>query len=406
MPSSSRSLLLALALPALGCTSAASVCGCYPYDCSQTLQCGSDPELEQQPPGDACVADPASGRPEDRCGIFVSSSLGSDDNPGTRAQPVRSMELAIALAQGGTKRVYACAETFSEPVQLPSGVELWGGLACEDDWSYVGIARATVLSPDAGAIPLRVEPGEGSSIVADVRAEAADAIEPGGSSIAVIVTQGAAVAILRSALIAGDGAPGAKGEDGGSGPAQSGTPGENGSDACSTTTVQGGPAVETVCGDLRSVGGQGGQGGVNAGSTGFDGQPEPVPNPQGFGLGGIGQTSNGPDCQPGQMGISGLSGAHGLGGSGVGRISAEGWQGVNGKDGVDGLPGQGGGGGGGRRGGAVLCGANFSNRGGAGAGSGGGGGCGGRGGLGGGYGGASIGLLALSGDVALRETSI
>ncbi|HSO00130.1 MAG TPA: hypothetical protein VLS89_17680 [Candidatus Nanopelagicales bacterium] len=334
----------------------------------------------------------------------MSSSLGSDDNPGTRAQPVRSMEQAIALAQGGPKRVYACAETFTDPVMLPSGIELWGGLDCTNDWVYLGGDRRTILAPASDLIPLRVDAGPGSSIVADVRAEAADATEPSGSSIAVMVLAGAAVEFLRSELSAGHGAPGLPGESGGTGPAQAGTTGANGLAACSAVVVQGGAEVETVCGDLRSVGGQGGQGGINAGSDGLDGQPEPVPNPQGFGFGGDGETSA-QQCRSGEEGKEGTAGAHGFGGSGIGRISSSGWRGEHGQDGVDGLPGQGGGGGGGRLGGPFLCGVNM-NRGGAGGGSGGGGGCGGRGGMGGGYGGASIGLIALSGDVALRASSI
>lgn len=402
---SMRSFLPALAATVLGCTSAATtVCGCHPSDCRDTYQCGVDPDPDVVP-ADTCIADPASGLPEDRCGVFVSSSLGDDGGPGTRAQPVRSMERAIALAQAGPMRVYSCAERFADPVVLPAGVELWGGLDCQNEWTYVGGSRRTILAPGPDVIPLRVADGGGVSIVADIRTEAADATVPGGSSIAALVSGGAAVEFLRSELFAGDGAPGARGEDGGSAPALAGTAGSNGQNACSAATVLGGPAVETACGDLRSVGGQGGQGGPNGGTAGLDGQPEPIPNTQGFGLGGDGETSN-QTCRVGEEGAAGTSGTHGLGGMDIGRISSEGWQGTDGQDGGDGLPGQGGGGGGGRRGGALLCGANLSNRGGAGGGSGGAGGCGGRGGKGGGHGGASLGLVALSSDVALRATSI
>lgn len=404
MRCSPPSLLLVALVTALGCTSAATVCGCYTDDCRDILQC---PPLapREEDPADTCVADPAAGRPEDRCGVFVSSSLGSDDNPGTRALPVRSMEKAIGIAQAGPLRVYACAEAFVEPVVLPSGVELWGGLDCANDWVYLGGNEKTVLAPGADLLPLRVDAGEGSSIVADVHAEAADATQPGGSSVAVMVMPSGAVEVLRSDLTAGRGAPGEKGEDGGSGPALAGTPGSSGGSACSATVVPGGAEVETTCGDLRSTGAQGGQGAVSYGSDGLTGQPEPVPNPQGFGLGGAGQTASGPSCMPGEMGAPGTFGEHGRGAAGPGRISLAGWLGQDGEDGGDGLPGQGGGGGGGRRGGAVLCGANLV-RGGSGGGAGGGGGCGGKGATGGGYGGASIGLLSLSGDVALRATSI
>lgn len=58
---------------------------------------------------------------------------------GPRRKPVRTFEQAIALARLNlTKRVYACAEEFSEAVALPSGIDVWGGLDCNRGWLYVG----------------------------------------------------------------------------------------------------------------------------------------------------------------------------------------------------------------------------------------------------------------------------
>jgi len=273
--------------------------------------------------------------------VFVSSSLGSNDNPGTRAHPVQSIEKAIALAQGGPMRVYACAEAFVEAVVLPSGVELWGGLDCTNDWTFIGADKKTILAPEPDEVPLRVTAGGGSSKVADVRAEAADALEASGSSMAVMIMPDAAVEILRSELVAGDGAPGAPGEDGGVVPAQAGAPGDDGGAACSEIVVSGGSAVVTACGDLESIGGQGGDGHVASGTDGLDGQPEPEPNPFGHGLGGVGATTG--SCMSGGSGESGADGAQGAGATGAGRISISGWEGENGKDGGSGLPGQGGG---------------------------------------------------------------
>ncbi|HSN99831.1 MAG TPA: hypothetical protein VLS89_16155 [Candidatus Nanopelagicales bacterium] len=336
--------------------------------------------------------------------MFVSSSLGSDDATGTRAAPVRSLAAAISLAEGGPRRIYACAEAFTEAVILPAGIELWGGLDCADDWGYRGASRKTLIAPGGEAVPLRIKGGGGRSRVADVRAEAAHAQVPSGSSVAVMVMAEATAEILRSELVAGNGANGMHGRDGGVGPARAGTPGIDGGDACTADMVPGGAAVLTKCDGLTSVGGQGGQGNNGDGGDGMNGEPVPVPNPLGTGLGGNGQTSSEP-CHEGTLGSLGADGLDGEGGRGPGRLTLTGWEGEPGRDGGDGRPGQGGGGGGAARGSTVLCGAG-QPRGGAGGGGGGAGGCGGKGGKGGGQGGASIGLLSLGTDVVVRSTTI
>jgi len=313
------------------------------------------------------------------------------------------MQRALALALQGPMRVYACAEVFVEEVALPAGVELWGGLDCTKGWGYLGDEKKTILAPEADGVPLRMESGDGKSLVADVRAEAMDGTVPSSSSIAVIVMPGATTEILRSQLVVGDGTPGAKGEDGGSGPAQAGTPGMPGGDACVANVMPGAPEVQTVCGNFTSTGGQGGQGNISFGSNGMPGQPEPVPNPIGYGRGGIGENIQG--CMGGGNGQVGQHGAHGSGAKGPGRITPLGWEGEKGQSGGDGLHGQGGGGGGGTGGGSIRCGYGI-NKAGASGGSGGGGGCGGKGGKGGGYGGASIGLLSLGAEVSVRATTI
>jgi len=372
--------------------------GCHPEDCRNMLQCPEPWEPE------APTCDPAAGRLDDRCdGVFVSSASGSDDNTGTQAQPVRTLGKALAAAQTGPRRVYACAEVFVEAIELPTGVELWGGLDCTGGWRYVGETSKTTIAPEAGMIPLRVMPGVGTAIVADVRAQAADATQPSGSSIAALVNPDAMVEIVRSELVAGHGAAGVSPGTGGQFPAEAGAPGADGGAACSAGVVAGGPPTMQTCRGVDSIGAQGGYGGINSGGSGLQGQPEPFPNPQGSGLGGTGW-SNGSLCDDGQPGAWGANGAQGAGAKGGGRITAAGWEGEQGQDGGDGLPGQGGGGGGGSRGGAMFCGA--APLGGASGGGGGTGGCGGTGAKGGGYGGASIGLLSLSGGVTIRSTTI
>lgn len=389
---------------ALGVASALGISlllpGCFADTCWDLLEC-PQPGATLASPAPSC--DPAAGGISAACaGVYVSGALGDDANEGSAALPVRTLGKALEVAQRGSRRVYACAERFIEAQVIASGVEIWGGLDCAAGWSYVGETRKTILAPDAGAIPLRIVAGTGRATIADVRAEAADAVLPGGSSIAVSVAAGAAVDIVRCELIAGRGAAGAPGRGGGELPAEAGEDGAPGGEACSAGNMPGGAGAIHVCGGVTSVGGQGGSGGISQGGSGTAGAPEPIPNPGGAGLGGTGEDSMSL-CEHAVPGARGLDGVHGLGARGAGSFTSEGWLGIRGEDGAFGRPGQGGGGGGGARGGVMRCGANL---GGASGGGGGGGGCGGRGGTGGGAGGASIGLLTLSGDVTLRSFSI
>ncbi|WP_437633176.1 hypothetical protein [Sorangium sp. So ce854] len=413
-----RCALGAAAVAAVGCGSAVSVCGCYPYDCAEHVACGapSAPEIEpdapEEPgapadPGQPPCGDPWDAAPTDGCGVFASSSLGDDANPGTRERPVRTVGRALALSRQGARRVYACAEVFPEAVEVPAGAQIWGGLDCARGWAFIGDRAKTVLAPAPDLIPLRIEGGDGLSLVADVLARSADAAQPGGSSIAALVLPGASVTFFRGVLAAGNGAPGAHGEDGGEGPAASGAAGMRGGDACSADVVPGAPSVTTACDDVASLGGSGGDGAVGSGDDGRDGLPEPVSNSIGWGHAGQGQTV-GADCTDGMQGISGANGAHGRGAAGhKGMITRAGWQGIRGTDGANGISGQGGGGGGGTLGGVMYCGMSPATpKGGASGGSGGGGGCGGKGGKGGGHGGASIALISLSAGVTLHDTKL
>ncbi|MCC6558072.1 MAG: hypothetical protein IT372_34425 [Polyangiaceae bacterium] len=395
-------LLPVLLLVAVGCASATTVCGCHPENCRDTVTCPSEPSKP------ACVGDPAAGEATEECGIFASSSLGDDANPGTRKLPVRTLARALDLAQAGPGRVYACAEEFAEAVTISGGIELRGGLDCANGWAYLGGDDRTIVAPEPDRIPLRFVAGDGVAIASDVRAVASDAVQPGGSAIAALAAKDAAVEILRSELIAGDGAHGEPGAPGDPTfqPAQSGAPGASGMSACSADVIAGGASVSTICGTVITSGGEGGEGNLSAGGSGLDGQPEPVPNPQGLGLGGAGE-SGAQQCLPGQDGANGEDALHGHGAFQVAaRIGSLGWMGAWGEDGGDGRPGQGGGGGGGSRGGSLFCGLADTPKGGASGGSGGAGGCGGRGGKGGGPGGASIGIVILSAEVFVHSTTI
>lgn len=186
--------------------------------------------------------------------MFV-ARRGDDSSDGTREAPVRTLRRAVekAAEPGGTRRVYACAEDFEEAITLPSGVAIWGGRDCAAEaWTWGGEDRFTEIAPAPERVPLVVEARQASvtSTVFGVRLVAADAIRPGGSSIGMIVGEGAAVEVVSSEILAGNGADGADGE---SAPqafrAPYGAPGHPGAGGCLADWTEGAPAAVTVCED-------------------------------------------------------------------------------------------------------------------------------------------------------------
>lgn len=148
--------------------------------------------------------------------MFVARS-GDDGSDGTRKAPVRTLQRAVEKASepGGTRRVYACAEDFAEAVTLPSGVAIWGGRDCATAaWTWGGKDRLTEIAPAPERVPLIVEARQASmtSVVFGVRLVAADAVRSSGSAIGMIVREGAAVDVVSSEILAGNGADGADGE--------------------------------------------------------------------------------------------------------------------------------------------------------------------------------------------------
>lgn len=358
---------------------------------------------------DGCPEDPADGAVRPDCGVWVSASRGQDSSLGTQGEPVRSLAQAIVLAQAGPTRVYACGEVYAEPVSLPSGVSLFGGFDCQNNWVYRGMARRATIAPAPGEIALTMLEGDEESHVGDIEARSADAVKAGESSIAVLVQDEAKGVLRRADIIAGNGADGADGSDGDHDgfPAQKGLAGNDGTAACTAAPGLGGPPVNVTCADGSfSTGGPGGDGGELVASNGADGLPLPDPNPADYGIGGKGE-AEAPTCTSGQGGVQGVSGEDGTPAPTIGdrRISKEGIVfGGKGGDGKSGVPGQGGGGGGASFAKPMICGAAPS--GGAGGGSGGTGGCGGRGGRGGQAGGSSIGLGVRGMGVLFRDVRV
>ncbi|WP_437538937.1 hypothetical protein WME79_22770 [Sorangium sp. So ce726] len=413
--------VVAVALCACG---AGTLTGCAYTDlCGEVAACAPDPE----PPPGLCDGEPGTAPALDECGVFVSEQ-GDDTSPGTKGAPVKTLQHAIRLAASGrgpgeaaTRRVYACGGVFEEAIALSQGVDLWGGRQCAGgDWSYGGPldgqSALTVIAPPVG-IPVRVLGGDDAVIAGDdatsvifgVRAVAADAsARDGKSSIAMILEHGARAIVRSSVILAGDGKDGDPGEDAPSFRANAGVVGNNGVDACTADMAPGALPAVTVCGEgIESMGGQGGDGGLDTGGDGTSGLSEPVGNPPEVGLGGLGASSS-MDCKEGAKGADGAPAERAAGADSAGLLDIDGWVGVRGKDGEKGGVGQGGGGGGGGKGRGPMnaCPAGRP-QGGAAGGSGGSGGCGGNGGQGGNYGGASIAIVALQGsDLTIKASKV
>ncbi|XXY53938.1 PGRS family protein [Sorangium sp. So ce269] len=380
-------------------------------DCQFTLTCEHHDWLKQDggTPSD-CIPSETASAVDDVCGVFVSSS-GADRNTATKELPLKTLREALARAEENrTRRVYACAGTFEEAVEVTQGVTIYGGLDCASGWGWAGEQRKTVLTAGVGEIPLVVRGGggEGKVRVEDVHVQARG-IGPdeqvrfaGVSSIAALAEE-ANVELARCVLEAGDAAAGEAGAAY-SVSAPRSEDGQRGGEACTGAGVIGGLSVKNDCGTPDdpsddSRGGSGGNGEADGGVPGAPGTPEKLAN------GGKGEGAE--VCTEGAAGESGTEGGPGAGATGLGEISARGYTGAVGSSGTKGGTAQGGGGGGGSKGGAGSgkC-MDEASAGGASGGSGGAGGCGGAGGRGGSAGGASIALVSLNATLSFEQVTL
>jgi hypothetical protein len=385
--------MVMLALPVLGTH---AVLGCVFHsvdDCEVTHSCppgggGSDGGMGGGTPA-GCIPNATMGAIDNSCGVFVSSSLGDDANPGSKDKPLKTLGAALAKS----KSVYACGEGFTEAVSVAASATLYGGLACTKGWAY-DVAKKTQFTATPGAVPLSVSKAATRLEVFDFAITSVNAKEDGGSSIAVLAAQ-AAVSLTRCDVTAGDGKAGLAGAAFGS-EAQAGADGKPGTDACAADTSLGGKAVTNACGGGDSVSGGGGFGDSAAGGDGTSGQPGATTN------GGKGEGAQA--CVPGTKGDDGGPGTPGTGATGLGTLSASGFAGASGGEGNPGAVAQGGGGGGGAKGETTANACSAGMGGGASGGSGSSGGCGGLGGKGGGAGGASIAIVSL--DAMLSFASV
>lgn len=106
----------------------------------------SPPDQSLDRPDDQYVDSNLDGIDGMRCGpIFVAPS-GSDANPGTIESPMRTIGAAIRAARSHTpiRDVYVAEGTYTGPVVLAEGVNLYGGYDPDSSWTRSLSSRATV----------------------------------------------------------------------------------------------------------------------------------------------------------------------------------------------------------------------------------------------------------------------
>jgi hypothetical protein len=386
---------------AVGCHDLASdlverreLCPDGTLSCFQMGTGGQDGGTGGSTPG--CEPSKNNGPVADSCGVFVSSSKGSDTSgKGTKDVPYQS--LGKALASAGGKAVYACGESFTESVTVSTKVTLYGALVCSQAWAY-DPTQKTTLTAAADAVPLALASAAGGAAIHDFAIMAPDATKAGGSSIAVLAQ--ANVTLDKVDVTAGKGAPGATGMA----QAQVMTPAmADGKDGTADMTcnmagpIAGGAGGKNTCaGSIGTNGGIGGSGVADI--TGGNGNPgNPMMTTSNAGSG---QTTT-MSCTPGGPGAAGSKGTAGTGARGIGDVSPSGYVSPAGALGMPGGAGQGGGGGGGARQCDMM--GMFAGPSGGGGGA---GGCGGAASLPGQSGGSSIGILALGATLSLSNVSI
>jgi hypothetical protein len=297
--------------------------------------------------------------------------------------------------------IYVCDEQFEENIVVQSGITLYGGLHCNNGWTYTGGAQTRLLGSGFPPV-MRFLDGPNTTTVYDMDVTAADGSSAGVSSAGASV-EGGTVVFVRVDVLAGNGTAGAAGS----------TPADNiGPSDPNDVAIKGNaPGTNTFCtGNLAefsapskanpmcpsSIGG--------ASGAGEAGVVAPQPGSQGQVAGGAGGTptgggatvcnATGCSCESngvGTAGGSGASGANGAGATTLGMFGSTGWWGAEGAQGATGNNGRGGGGGAGAFSGP----SNTCGRGGSGGGA---GGCGGFGGTGGQAGGGSFAVYVLSGS--------
>ena len=354
--------------------------------------------------------------------VFVASN-GRDDAPGTRTNPLLTLNRALEVASPHRFAVLVCNGTYAENVVIRSGQRIYGGYACSLGWQRV--KDRAIVQPDRG-LGLLVDTVSDPVLVDRFAFRAANATEAGGSSQVAGIMMSSDVRLSHVEFASGNGAAGFDGVAGADAPAEpeSGTDGADTSDGGCCTSLplssackaiaKGGRANSVRCefngGRFETHGGDGGDG-ANIWRTAEDpscliGSTWGIAGARGryrIDNGGWKTLAEGGPGGPGENGASGDGAALGIGDlKGALYIAAN--AGADGETGHPGWPGSGGDGGQSDAASGDVCQECFLP--GSGGGQGGPGGCGGAGGKAGSGGGAAIGLVVFKSNVALSWARI
>jgi len=321
--------------------------------------------------------------------IFVATT-GNDSWPGTKAQPMLTVNAGLAKASSdGKTQVYVSNGIFNGRVTLINGISIYGGYSASNGWARNALNISTIRS--ATVADGRMTALEGATItsatkVDRMRIQTTDTAVAGVNNYAVYCNNCDGLTFANNDIEAGNAGPGSAGSVGGVG--ASGNPGGMpGNGSCDGSSPGGGGnGGGSSCGRNGGNGGTGGAEGNNNGVPGGTG----VIGTTGGGAGNGGNPGgDGGNGNPGTNGSTGGAGSAGAGGAITGSF----WVSDGGGNGGTGTHGNGGGGGGGGGGqGCTLCNDGTGN----GGGGGGGAGCGGSGGTGGSGAGGSFGVFLIN----------
>ncbi|NNK64866.1 MAG: DUF1565 domain-containing protein, partial [Gemmatimonadetes bacterium] len=167
--------------------------------------------------------------------LFVAPS-GSDGNAGTREAPFATIQAAIEAARSSGSDVYVAGGTYEETLSLARDVSLYGGFDAQTWQRDVNAYRPTVRG---GSVAVTAQ-GAHDIVIEGFRIEAADAADPGESSVAMRVVDATAVRVLRTELVAADGSAGRNGSVGRTGSRGNGGSSGAASGVCSNPGGSGG----------------------------------------------------------------------------------------------------------------------------------------------------------------------
>ncbi|MEW5848393.1 MAG: choice-of-anchor D domain-containing protein [Myxococcota bacterium] len=336
------------------------------------------------------------GDPDDA--VFVSPS-GVDGAPGTRTQPLSSVEEALTLAAGSGRDVYIAQGSYGVDgtLSVVNGVSLYGGFS-QDFATRSNSAISELLVNSATAV--LAQDITGATVLDRLSVVGTDAAT--GSAYGVRAINSPGLVLNQCTVEAGRGAVGGAGSSV-AGTATVGGNGGQGQEGCEDSggfcsgcsQPQGGGEGSSVCGMPGGGGGSARKDGNygNAGAQGAGGTPAGAGTPPH-------QGNWEPTVQ--YRGTNGANGSPGAEGSpGSPSYAASGYSPSNGQTGDTGSPGAGGGGGGGGGGGESDC-----NSYGGGGGGGGGGGCGGAPGTGGRSGGGSFAVYLWASNVSITSCTL